>query len=271
MANSDRYWQLVNSLIDRGIASREGWYRNDAAEYNYYWRTNKKGFRVQEILRDVVKHMSWSRTMYEYAVGNYLVGDIRGNRVYRMLMANHLCPEEVGTVLLKWCGLISPRNTIWVSGNEVTGAGQFVDSLIHLSPLIGRVTPGDEVNPFRSGRNCLVYYWTDGQVPEQCADLCLEVFAGRHVIIDKLGLEIFRTPVIVYANSDMRYVNASSEEKMNEYFQRLEDTMFRIHFWVPQPEGFGCVTCHDMRDFLTWVTTNQTVIPERHSLNGRTE
>lgn len=267
MANSDRYWQLVNSLIERGITSREGWYRNDAAEYNYYWRGNKKGFRVQDILRDVVKHMSWSRTFYEYIVGNYIVGDIRANRVYRMLSANRMCPEEVGSVLLKWSGLVSPRNTIWVSGNDVTGARQFVESLVHLSPLIGRVNPDDEYNPFEAARNCLVYMWNDSKIPEKGADLCLEVFAGRHVPADGVNGEIFRTPVFVHANCDMRYIKTSNEDRMNEYFQRFEDVMFRLHFWVPQPSGFGCVTCRDMRDFMTWVSTNQVQIPDRHSLN----
>ncbi|UKS51819.1 ORF14A [Falcon aviadenovirus A] len=264
MGYSERYWDLVNSLISRGITSRERWYRSDAAEYNFYWRKNKKGFRVHDILRDVVRHMSWSHTLSEYITKNEVVADVSHNRVFRMLVANKLNPEEVGTIILKWSGLISPRNTIWVSGNEVTGAYQFVDALMYLSPLLGRVDPGNNTNPFYVARSTLLYFWEGGKVTENNVGLCLEVFNGRHVLAD--NKDIFRTPVLIYANHDMRYIDAK-DGNSDAWFKSLEDSMYRLHFWVPQPDDFGCITCSDMRNFLTWCTTHQTIVPNRHSLN----
>ncbi|WPS63606.1 ORF14A [Aviadenovirus phalacrocoracidae] len=272
---SERYWELVNSLINRGVTTKEAWFSADPSEFLYYQRLNKRGFRVGAILRDVVRHMAWSKTLYDYATGCKGRGDPRDNTVHRLLRLNGYDPHVVGTVMVKWSALLTPRNTLWVSGDPRTGASALVEALVYLSPLRSSADWRNTTNPFEGCLPSLVLWWDGGRVSDRSVELCLRVFRGEHVRFDReagsRGLtgcpEMFRTPVVIYSDNDMTStVTRSGRETSCEYTQLLRQSMYRLHLTEEMPRDISHITCRDMKEFLTWANDNRVQVEDKHEL-----
>lgn len=271
MSPSDLYWKLVRSLIDRGITTREGWHRRDPVEYRHYYHRNQRGFRVREILADVVKHMYWSKTFSDFAVGCQEVSNIRENTVYQILRANGYDPKTVGTVLVKWAGHLSPRNTVWINGLPRTGAPQLAEALVYLSPLVGSVNWRNRVNPFERCGSSLVLWWDGGCIYNSTVGLVKQVLGGEYVLVPRDssqggGLsELFKTPVIIYSAHDICKTVSLDGKESEEYSEGLRDTMYKITLTETIAPDV-CIGCGDVGNFLSWASKNITEAPDTHEL-----
>lgn len=266
MSLSKTYWDLVHSLIRRGITSEEHWWISDRSEYNFYMTVKKKGFKVNEIMCDVRRYMAWSKTAYDFAILDIPVDDIRGNRVFDILKSNGYDPQIVGTVFLKWCGLLSPRNTIWFSGGSQTQALEMSEALAHVAPLVSYAKPEDPENPFRGMKSSLVFYWGFMPLLDSHAPLVLKIFKGEHTQLDASNEEYFRTPCVVFANANMLAVKSTAPARKNAYHDDLKDCMYRIHLRERVPFSRGPVSVDDMRQFITWVSLNQKQFTDKHNV-----
>ncbi|QEJ80762.1 Rep protein [Southern Psittacara leucophthalmus aviadenovirus] len=259
MANSERYWKLVNKLIDKGITSEDAWYYADPAEFMHYQSRNEKGFRVRRILRDVMRHMSWTKTLYDYVIRNSMIDDIRPNPVYNLLVDNGYNPNVVGTVLSRWSGLISKRNTLWISGDSESGAFQLGMGIAYCAPLAGKANFRDKTNPFEGCQGKTLIVWEGGHVQLSNVVLCQQVFSGTSA-----GTEhgFYKTPVLVINNNDMGEV-FDGHKAVYEFRDKLYDTMYRLHLSKPFK---GVIGCDDVKDFITWGCDNKVEVEDCHEL-----
>lgn len=265
---SERYWDIINSLIERGICSKDQWLVHDRTEFEYFWHKNKKGFRVFKLLEDVRRHMSWTKCLYDYAVISGPSCDIKRNRVFKYLRLNEYDPRLVGSVLVKWSRLLSERNTLWVSGDHTTCAYEFASALVHCSPAVGYPTPRGEdreENPFKGITHNLVYFWEGGRIPERSAPSVLEVFAGRFLPGD-YDTEVMRTPCVVFANFNICSIATDDDSKREHYQPLFENCMYRLHFSRFVGEVVGCINKPDMQTFLRWAADNFEEVTDRHML-----
>lgn len=271
MSWSNKYWALVNSLVDRGIVSASQWSVLDPVEYDYYASARRRGFRVYQILDDVVKHMSWNHTLYYYTVlGNAAYGNIRTNKVYDLLTRNGYSPEKVGTLLVHWSNLISPRNCLWVSGTEDGMARSFARSLFYLGPIRGYLRWRDKVNPFRGCKRSLVLWW-DVYLPEDCVGWGKQVLAGEYITVPRTGgerydTEMFKTPVIAHGMDDATLVKLPDGMVTKEYSDQLRNLMYRLDLREPPSQQTDVISCDDMRRFLTWASDHQTFTENEHDM-----
>ncbi|BCZ16689.1 Rep protein [Aviadenovirus bubonis] len=271
MSATDLYWKLVRSLIDRGITTKEGWSRRDPVEFRHYFKRNQKGFRIRQILADVHKHMFWFKTFHDYCVGSHEVRHCHGNIVYRLLSMNGYDPRLVGSMLVKWAGLSSPRNTVWITGVPSSGADQLVEALVYLSPKVGIADCRNRTNPFVGCESSLLLWWKGGRVSECSVQLVQQVFGGEHVFLTSRtchadgACEMFRTPVLVFANHDMCSVLNMQGKEVDDYGESLRSTMFKIELTAPL-SWMDCVGVGDVYNFLTWASKNETEVPDRHEM-----
>lgn len=271
---SERYWSLVHSLIDRGIVSRERWQLIDPAQYNYYNRHRSRGFKIRHILRDVVRHMCWSRTLSDYITdGSDVTEDeMLHNPVYELLRVNGYDPVFVGSLILLWASHASSRNTLWIRGLPETGAPYLAEAIVYCSPLLGSVDWRNKSNPFEGCPSCLVYWWDGGYIYDCCVGLVKQVLRGEHVILPSDGLrgvpscpELFRTPVLIYSQKDMCVTRLRSGELSLEHSSGLRDCMYVIH--LLQGLEISCaISCADVRRFLGWCQTCPVPVYDTHEL-----
>lgn len=269
MSCSAQYWKLVNSLIERGITSEDAWYYSDRAEYFYYLKRGMKGFRVGKIIKDVVRHTCNTRTLYDFIIKDHWVEQVERNPVYKLLRANNFDPAEVGTVLVKWSGLISARNTVCISGGDNTGARWLADAIAFTAPMLG-VVRSDRAQPFYGCDNCNLILWREAPLDKVHADVCKRVLSGTHV---PKGHEyaggvtvrdLYRTPVLVNINHGADVFNGNHRALCGDVGDELENVAYRLHlfaFWDPEP-----ITCNDVRDFLTWSCDHKVCVQDRFDL-----
>lgn len=248
MSNSERYWKLVNKLIDHGITTEEGWYAFDRAEYMYYLERNPTGFKVRRIMRDVVRHMAWTKTLYDFVIQSHMVDDIRPNPIYKLLLKNKLEPAEVGTMLVRWAGLFGSRNTVWLKGGENTAVSMLGHAIAYTSPLTGYANYRDPSNPFRHCSNKTLIVWEGTRLQSSNWESCLRVFKG-----ETGGEGLYKTPVLVMSQCDMGEVVGNSG-KTRDHASEIYESMYVIELTEPFD---GLITCHDVKDFFTWSCDNK--------------
>lgn len=266
MSLSRAYWDLVNNLIDRGINTEDKWKLQDKPQYEFYLRLKKRGFLVHEIMREVNSQMVWCKVVYDYALLPTPVDDIRKNRVYELLKINSYDPELIGTMFLKWSSNIAKRNTIWFSGSKHSMAREMSQALAYIAPSVYVISSHSSKSPFANVKKAMVYYWDQIPILEKDAEVVTEVFAGHHVLFSEDHDEIFRSPCIIYSNSNILSIKTDNPHLHARYEQRLRDTMHRVHLSFHVPLFMGCVTVDDMKHFLTWASLNQKNVPDSHDL-----
>lgn len=269
---SERYWNLVNSLIERGIVTREQWQSADCAEYRYYSKGFVRGFNVRKVLRDVIRFMCWNKLL-----GNYLLlpdarageGDISQNPFYRVLRQNGYDSAAVGTLLYKWSMLTSDRNTVWIKGAPDTGAPYLAEALAYTAPVVGCIDWRNRCNPFERCLQCLLYWMDGGLLPESSIGLCKQVLRGEGVMIQvpdgfggKRFRELNRTPVLISSNHDVCLTYVRLGVTCKDHVNSLRDCMYVIELKVPYGDG-PAVTCNDARAFVTWASMNPRLDAER--------
>lgn len=266
------YWGLVNSLVQRGITSEEAWYLSDPAECMYYYNLGKKdkSFKIETLMTNVIKKMGWMKTMYDYVIRDHRIDYIEKNPIYKMFLCNDYDPGEVGTVLVRWTALVAPRNTLWISGKEETGARILANAISFSAPLIGRADIQHPTNPFHDCVNCHLIVWDGGHVMNQTVDICLKAFTGNAIKFnedtadDNDTREMFRTPIVMYTNKAMGITLGNDGFLTCRYTQQLIDSMYHLHF--TQPYDGGVITCSHVKDFLTWAADNRATATDRHDL-----
>ncbi|AAC54897.1 ORF2 [Fowl aviadenovirus A] len=271
---SERYWTLVHALIDRGVVSREQWQMVDPAQYQFYHRSKQRGFKVRHILRDVIRHMCWSRTLLDYmsSASTPSPDDVLRNPLYQLLLCNGYNPAVVGTALIRWAGHQSNRNTVWIRGTPMSGAPYLAQAIAYCSPLVGSVDWRNKSNPFEGCPDSLVFWWDGGYVYDCCVGLVKQVFRGEHVILPPEGLrgpnpcsELFRTPVLMYSQADICMTRLRSGELSAEHAVGLRDCMYLIRL----TEDFDCaggISCADVKQFVAWSREHPGEVRETHEL-----
>ncbi|AOW42075.1 protein ORF2 [Pigeon adenovirus 2] len=253
-SRSDLYWDLVQSLIERGIATLNEWYNRDPTEYMYFSRRNGPGFRPRQIMHDVVTHMGWQKTLYDYALLSGTVEHPLRNSVYHLFRDNGYDPVVVGRFLLSWCKGESGQNTVWVRGDAQSGARSLGEALSYLGPLRGVADCHDPYNPFYSCQSKLVIWWDNGYPRESNLDLCKQVFGGHHVIIPaRRSWELFRTPVVIYSREDICRVRGAGGVYHSDECGGLRELMYPLNLHVPLPKDKEYISTHALRQFLSWV------------------
>nr|WGL40789.1 Rep protein [Tawny frogmouth aviadenovirus A] len=267
--SSEKYWELVNRLIGRGVTTAIGWQHHDPSEYAHYRR---KGFgkAVERILRDVRKHMFWSKLLYDYAVGE-CPSEIEGNPIYGLLTRNGFSAERVGMVLVKWTAHRSPRNTLWISGYAPTGASALATALAYTAPLMCCADPRNRGNPFEGCSPCLLLWWEGDCVGNHCVDMVKQVFRGEHAFMPEESSregcmrELFKTPVLVLSNKNMCRTYVRRGVDSAEHEASLRDCMYRLHLTESMPEEES-ISCQDVRDFLGWALDRHASFKDCHDL-----
>ncbi|WXH85141.1 protein ORF2 [Pigeon adenovirus 1] len=250
----DNSWErLVQSLVDRGIASTNEWYRLDPSQYTYYSRVRYRGLRPRDIVREAAALMSWQKCLYDYALLPATTGALVANPVATLLRVNGYDPGETGAYLVRWMQHRSPRNTVWCRGALCTGAHSLAYALSHLGPLRGVADCHDPENPFWSCTNKLVVWWENGYPRESNLALCKQVFGGENVILPRRPWEMFRTPVVAYTDGDLCRVRDRTGRFMREEYDGLRDLFFLLDLHVTLPPGQEYVSTYDLRHFLTFV------------------
>ncbi|AGX93295.1 ORF2 [turkey adenovirus 4] len=265
MMGWERYWALVTSLISRGIVTREQWSHADRAEYEYYIKKGRSAVKFEVLFRDVRQHMFWTKRLVDYVVN---VGPpkicIRNNPFFKVLLRNGYDPVVVGSVILSWASLDSPRNTIWIKGSPETGAPYFAEAIAYCCPLVTCVDWRRVPQCVEKGVETLLFWWDGGAVMERWVDLCKQVFRGESVMFpgeDNRLVELVRVPVLVYARHDFCRVMSRWGVFSDEYVSGLRDSMYCVEFSVPS-RGLECVSCNDIKEFLTWVMPRTVLCPD---------
>lgn len=260
------YWQLVGSLIERGVATKEAWYNSDPAEFLQVKRKQRKGFSVRGVLKNVRKHMCWSKTLADYAIGAWVSCQIENNVFFRLLYHNGYDPLRVGTILCRWAGGCSVRNTMWVSGRIETGASLFAHAIMLLAPIVGYVDCKDPADPFKECGQVLLYWWTGGYVRSSCIELVRHVLKGDPVLSQSPEEEIMRTPVLISTNCNMTKVYVTGGTYSDDYSWELHQCMYRIHF-SKEASWVDGVTCAAAKEFFTWAYHNPVAVGDGHDLH----
>ncbi|WGC84583.1 ORF2 [Fowl aviadenovirus 4] len=267
---SDRYWDLVNSLINRGIVTREQWQSADLAEYRRYSKGYVRGFSVRKVLRDVIKHMCWTKVLGDYLVCPVVCqDDIHLNPFYVILMKNGYNPRVVGTILHKWSMLTSNKNTVWVWGGAETGGPYLAEAIAYTSPVVGCVGWRNRANPFARNYNCLVYWLDGGLFPESAIGLCEQVLRGEGTMVEveegatgeRRWREINRTPVLISTSHDVTLTYVKYGQTCKDHTNSLRSAMYVLRLTERVEPGF-VITCNDARKFVTWASNNPHINAE---------
>lgn len=265
----ERYWALVTSLISRGIVTREQWSHADKAEYEYYLRKGRHVVKFESLFSDVRKHMFWTMRLFDYVVDIRRPKiDIKSNPFFRTIVSNGYDPVAVGSVILAWAALDSPRNTIWFKGSPDTGAPYFAEAIAYCCPLVTSVDWRRAAHCFERGVESLLFWWDGGAIMERCVYLCKQVFRGESVMFpreDGCFVELVRVPVLVYARHDFCRVMTGWGVFSEDYVTGMRESMYCIEFSKATP-GVECVSCGDVRDFLTWVLPRRVQCPDSFTL-----
>lgn len=268
MGDTD-YWELVQKLVVQGVVTREKWFAHDPAEYLFYARGRRPGYNVRLFLRDVLYHMCWTRTLADYLIRPCALTpeEIQENSVFAVLAANGYDPLRAGAAILHWANRSSPRNTLWVCGESVSGALDLCHCLVYSSPVLGIAECHSRKNPFRIMNPCMLYWWQGGRVLEDAVPLCKEIFAGAYVTLREGGREeeYFRTPVLIYSTgADMTSVKKGTQS-LDEYREGLRDCMYRLNLTRLYPLERP-MTTEDMGVFLWWVKCSGAEASDCHEL-----
>ncbi|QGQ63183.1 ORF2 [Fowl aviadenovirus D] len=251
----DRYWSLVESLINRGIVTRQQWYFNDRSEYGYYTKRYRGAMKLSNLFRDVRRHMFWTKCLADYMLTpetDFL--QIEENPFYSVFSKNGYDPALVGSMLLAWAARQSKRNTVWIRGAPVTGAPYLAEAIAYCCPLMTCVDWRNKQNPFEKGFESLLFWWDGGHVPHRCVALCRQVFRGENVMFpreDGQMSELVRTPVLMYSEHDACRTLIKWGVFSDEFSDGLRNSMYCLDLSAPM-EGAQCVTCADARAFFTW-------------------
>lgn len=262
------YWDLVISLISKGIVSPEQWFHVDRAAYVCYGKRRRDRLDMKQLFRDVRRHMCWTKRVGDYLTDRNLEGlSMSDNPVFRILARCGYDPAFVGSVILAWAFRENgTRNTLWLRGPPESGAPYLAEALAYSSPLVTCVDWRNRSNPFDRGMETLLFWWDGGHVPEASVGFCMQVFRGESVMMprgeDGRLVELPRTPVLVYSRHDMSRVMVRWGQYTDDYADAIRASMYCLRFEpCEEGEGISGVTCEDVRAFLTWALPRRLPVP----------
>ncbi len=251
----ERYWELVESLIRRGIVSRQQWFYCDRSEYGYFTKRYRGERKLSCLFRDVRRHMFWTKCLADYMLtGDFGYTPIEENPFYKVFARNSYDPALVGSMLIAWASRQSRRNTVWIRGPPNTGAPFLAEAIAYCCPLLTCVDWRNKMNPFERGFESLLFWWDGGHVPHKSVGLCRQVFRGENVMFpreDGQMSELVRTPVLIYSDHDVCRTMIKYGVFSDEYSESLRNSMYCLDLSVPT-EGSECVTCGDAKEFFAW-------------------
>nr|QKN88777.1 MAG: replication protein [Dependoparvovirus sp.] len=261
--NTERYMELVNWLVERGITSEKEWIREDSESYLTYNASSTSRGQIKSALDNAAKVMMLTKTAEDYLIGRQDTGPISMNRVFRIFKLNGYDPALAGSILLGWAKRqFGKRNAIWLYGPATTGKTNIAEAIAHAVPFYGCVNWTNENFPFNDCVDKMIIWWEEGKMTGKVVESAKAILGGSKVRVDqkcKSSQQIESTPVIITSNTDMTIVIDGNQITM-EHRQPLEDRMFKFYLGHRLPHDFGKISKAEIRAFFRWAERNQVPV-----------
>lgn len=269
MDHSRRYWDIVNSLVERGITTRDMWRVVDPTQFSEVLKCKLHGFKIKNILCDVVKCMAMSKCAKDYIFLSDVIFDST-NPIFQICLANDVDPLKLAKFMLFWSAanlLGKVRNVFWIQGKPETGARLLFDAVTSSVPLVRYADWMHPENPFIRCSRALMVGWDNGRISKSHLDMVMKVFSGEYICYPlpppKLKFEMFCTPVLLWGDDDVLYVHSNECIDVSTS-SKLRLLISKLSLKVPMPERVTCISVNDVRSFIKWGSsaTEDTIVTD---------
>lgn len=268
MEASRRYWEIVMKLVDRGITTSDMWRLLEPDLFNQVVSRREYGFKIKNILSDVCKNISWSRSALEYMLLNKIEGDIILNPLYQLCLLNDFDPIKVASYITCWasCSEIQRvRNVFWISGNVKSCARVLYDAIAGSVPLVKSANWHDCENPFLRCMKSLIIMWDNGKISGSHASIVYRVFKGQYVCIGArkpyLKFEIIPKPVLLWGEDDIFHIH-HNDFVDSSMVSEFEANTFKLHLKADASSTVKFISIDDVHEFVQWGHNNLSDLNE---------
>lgn len=257
---SRRYWDIVNSLVERGITTRDMWRVVDPNLFSEVIKCKLHGFKIKNILCDVVKCMAMSKCAKDYIFITDAKFDT-SNSIFQICLANDVDPIRLAKYLMIWSAahqLGRVRNVFWIQGKCTTGARMLFEAISSSVPLVKYADWMHPENPFIRCSKALMIVWDNGRISKSNLDMVMRVFSGdyicHHLPAPHLKFEMFCTPVLLWGGDDVLYVHSQDGVDM-ESGSEIRLMISKLCLSAPLPACVSSISVNDVRAFIMWGAT----------------
>ncbi len=262
MDGSRRYWLIVISLVDRGITTQSMWRLLDPHQYNEVLKCKEHGFRIRNILREVVRNMAMSKQALDYMLLHPVPGNYLDNPIYTLCTVNMIDPLKLATYMVCWASakqIYTVRNTFLITGNSSTGARLLFDAISGSSPLVRYADWFHPENPFHRCVNSLMIVWDNGKIRANHLAIVKQVFAGEYILQAApkpyLKFELFTKPVLAYANHEIFHIHHENYVDMSFKNDFMNHT-FHLNLTTDIGDSIKMISINDVHQFVQWGKAN---------------
>lgn len=255
---SQRYWSLVQSLVDRAITTRDLWRVIDPGQYAQVLKSKEYGFKIKNILCDVAKTMAWTKCAMDYMKSSDAVFDTT-NPIFQVCLANNIDPIKLASYIAKWASAHNEgkvRNVFWITGSTSTGARLLFDAIASSVPLVKYADWMTPENPFWRCTKSLMIVWDDGRISQSQLPVIMPVFRGDYICRGApppyRKFEMFCTPVLLWGDPDDIFYVHSSECVSTDHVDDFKAMCTRLHLTAPLPPCVSNFTVRDVHAFVRW-------------------
>nr|QKE54964.1 MAG: replication protein [Parvoviridae sp.] len=258
-ANAQRYMDLIDWLVEKGITTEKQWLLEDRISFRSHQAGQGTARHIKEALKAAAQEILLTKCARDYLVmkeGEF--GDIQENRIYKIMKINGYDPHMVACIFAKWSNReYGKRNTIWLHGPATTGKTNIAEAIAHSVPFYGCVNWTNDTFPFNDCVNKLIIWWEEGKMTAKTVETAKAILGGSKVRVDqkcKGSEELEPTPVIITSNTNMCWV-VDGNTTTYEHKTPLQERMFKLELTVQLKPDFGKITKQEVRQFFTWGAT----------------
>nr|QKN88770.1 MAG: replication protein [Dependoparvovirus sp.] len=255
-AAAQRYMDLVDWLVEKGITTEKQWLLEDRQSFRSHQAGQGTARHIKEALKAAAQEILLTKCAKDYLVIKDVdFATIEENRIYRIMKLNGYDPHMIAAIFYRWCNReYGKRNTIWLHGPATTGKTNIAEAVAHAVPFYGCVNWTNDTFPFNDCINKLIIWWEEGKMTAKTVETAKAILGGSKVRVDqkcKGSEELEPTPVIITSNTNMCWV-VDGNTTTYEHKEPLQERMFKLELTTQLDPSFGKITKEEVRQFFSW-------------------
>ncbi|AEX38011.1 putative non structural protein NS1 [Eidolon helvum (bat) parvovirus 1] len=252
--SAERFLNLIDWLVDQGIATEKKWLEADRDGYRSFLSSSGGVLQAKNALNIARREMVLSQPLVRYLAkgGAWDEFDSKLCDIFRL---NGYEPSLVARYMACWAvGHWPKRRALWLWGPASTGKTVIAAAIAAQAPSYGCVNWTNANFPFNDCHCQPLVWWEEGRMTENIVEVAKAILGGSPVRLDvknKGSEDFLPTAVIITSNGDLT-VTVDGPVISDAHQDALRTRMCMIRLERVLPAHLAPVEPGDIHGFFKW-------------------